>query len=169
MLRKPFYLLKYPFRKLAYSCVLSHDLNKLMNSFLHSPEESFRIGVKLFLRTKHAEEKNLTKNILTQEKAFLIAKEIKSEYSPADIVLLKYFLKSLSVIFYRYKVSLDQRPHKLRKEPAHLFIDRYLPLIDKLLVLVSSVEEEGKKGGKKTRKGAEKGVHKPNSIRRAES
>ncbi len=167
--RKPLYLLKYPFRKFAYSCVLSHDLNKLMHHFLYGPEERFRVLVELFSMTKEAKEKNIPKNVLTEEKAFLIAKKIKSEYSTADIVLLKYFLKSLAVIFSNYGVSLDERPHKLREEPAHLFVSRYLPLIDKLLVLVSSVEEEPQKGGKnrrkKANKGTGKGVHKPDSNR----
>ena len=170
-LRKLLYLLKYPLRKFAYSCVLSHDLNKIMHHFLYGPEESFRILVELFSMTKEAKKNNLSKNIITEEKTLLIAKDIKSEYSTADIVLLKYFLKSLAVIFANYRVSLDERPHKLREEPAHLFVSRYLPLIDKLLVLVSSVEEEPQKSSKnrrkETNKGTNEGVHKGNSIKEA--
>lgn len=156
-LKKFFNLPSYLVRKLFYAHLFSHDVNYVMKGLVYSPYECFRIASELLVGTKFHENQNLSKNSLTDEDILLIAKEIKAQYTPAKIKLLKYFLQTLAYISLKHGVKLEELPPYLGDKPAHLFIREYLPLIDKLLILVSSREEVSKDSSANSAKKAKKG------------
>ncbi len=168
LLNLPFYLI----RKLFYSYILPHDVNNLLNVI----QEYFK-EIRLledFITKAHLKELYHTQEKpLTDEEILLITKDIRAQYSADKLRVFRAFLQALGILFYRYRSQLDGNINDPRKLPAHLFIKEYLPLIDKLLVLVSSVEEKSQKGGKnrrkKTNEGTDKGVRKGNSIKEARS
>ena len=167
-LKKLLNLPSYLVRKFFYSYILPHDIDNLSNAVQEYFQE-IRFLEEFITKANLKEFHHTQEKPFTDKEILLITKDIKAQYSVGELRKFRDFLYVLKILFSRYNSHFygDFQDH--RKVPAHLFIDKYLPLIDKLLVLVSSVEEEPQKGGKnrrkKANKGTDEGVHKPNSIR----
>ncbi len=141
VLRKAMDFFKYPFRKFFYTYIFTNDVNKVMESLAYSPDVELWVASKLLLCAEAHKFKNLSHNHSAYYEAVLIAEKIKLKYSPAEILALKNFLITLSFLLKKYgDKKLVQKPVYPSQIDPHLFVNRYLPLIDDLLILVSSVE-----------------------------
>ena len=144
MLRKAVNVFKNPLRKFFYTYVFTDDINELMETLAYSPDMMRWTAAKLYVCANSHKFKHFSHNSTADYEAVLITKKIKLKYSSTEILAFKHFLIALSFLLKRYNdKKLVQKPLYPDYISPHLFIDRYLPLIDDLFVLVSSVEEVG--------------------------